>query len=233
MEREEPEGAGSRRGGRKGVRTLAEVAGELNLAARQKWALPPEKPLPALILVTDETRLSDPTGAMASLPAGSAVLYRHYGLFDRAGFGRKLRESARQNGLLFTVAGDLGLAEALDADGCHMPEDLAFRLEDHEPFRTRDGRPAFNTLAAHSEEALERAARLGVDAALLSPVFATRSHPEREPLGAREANRLAQNAALPVYALGGLTLETALALKSAQEPGAFAGIAAIGALTRP
>jgi thiamine-phosphate pyrophosphorylase len=57
------------------------------------------------------------------------------------------------------------------------------------------------------------AARLGADAALLSPVFATRSHPGGATLGPVRFRLLARQAALPVIALGGMDARRARALR--------------------
>ncbi|MFP6690036.1 MAG: thiamine phosphate synthase, partial [Alphaproteobacteria bacterium] len=84
------------------------------------------------------------------------------------------------------------------------------------------------TVAAHSRAALHHAAMCGADAALLSPVFATESHPERRPLGPEGFNLLAARAALPVYALGGIDRHNAARLLC----GRAAGIAAIAAFAR-
>lgn len=208
-------------------RTLSDLALKLNLAARERWQLGPGILLPPLILMTDEKRMPDPVAAIAALPKGSAVIYRHYGLADREGFGHHLRAAAQKGQILFLVAGDRSLAQSLEADGMHMPENLGFRLEGSPPFERKDGQPAFNTIAAHSHEALERAATSGVSAALLSPVFATKSHANAEPLGAAAASAWAREAGLPVYALGGISPGSAAAL----EESAFAGLAAIGALS--
>jgi 8-oxo-dGTP diphosphatase len=59
--------------------------------------------------------------------------------------------------------------------------------------------------SCHAADDLLRAARLGLDYALLSPVRPTASHPEAEPLGWRRFTALTDAATLPVYALGGLT----------------------------
>lgn len=66
--------------------------------------------------------------------------------------------------------------------------------------------PLSVTVAASCHDAgeLERACRLGCDVATLSPVLATASHPDAEPLGWPRFARLAEAASLPVYALGGL-----------------------------
>ena len=66
-----------------------------------------------------------------------------------------------------------------------------------------------------------------VDAIFLSPVFATRSHPDRTALTALRANTLAHAAGKPVYALGGIDACNARLLSR----DAFSGIAAIGALS--
>lgn len=58
--------------------------------------------------------------------------------------------------------------------------------------------------SCHNAEELALAARLGCDFATLSPVLPTASHPDAEPLGWPRFARLAEAAALPVYALGGL-----------------------------
>lgn len=61
------------------------------------------------------------------------------------------------------------------------------------------------TAACHDPEELALATRLGVDAVFLSPVLATSSHPESEPLGWAKWATWVKSATLPVYALGGVT----------------------------
>jgi 8-oxo-dGTP diphosphatase len=58
--------------------------------------------------------------------------------------------------------------------------------------------------SCHDADELALASRLGCDFATLSPVLPTASHPQAEPLGWPRFARLAEAAALPVYALGGL-----------------------------
>lgn len=208
--------------GRSARATLSEVAAKLNSAARARWQMSHARPLPPLLLLSDETRLPDPTPALAALPVGSGFIFRHYDDPHREEKAKKLCAVARERGILFLVAGDIELACRLGADGCHMPE---YRLADLEACRSVAGL-RFNTAAVHSQSALEEAARYGAHAALLSPVFATRSHPDGKTLGAATATKLAQEAALPVYALGGISPETALSLADST----FAGFAAIDGL---
>jgi 8-oxo-dGTP diphosphatase len=58
--------------------------------------------------------------------------------------------------------------------------------------------------SCHDADELERAAMIGVDFATLSPVCATRSHPDAVPLGWQRFAELVHEARLPVYALGGV-----------------------------
>ena len=51
------------------------------------------------------------------------------------------------------------------------------------------------------------AGEAGADAAILSPVFATRSTSGEKPLGPEGFQRLAEQAKTPIYALGGITAD--------------------------
>jgi 8-oxo-dGTP diphosphatase len=58
--------------------------------------------------------------------------------------------------------------------------------------------------SCHDAQELERAAELNADFATLSPVCATASHPDAEPLGWKRFAEWVADARLPVYALGGV-----------------------------
>ncbi|WP_417660484.1 Nudix family hydrolase [Pseudomonas sp.] len=66
--------------------------------------------------------------------------------------------------------------------------------------------PVERWLAAscHSAEELLLAQRLGVDFVTLSPLQATKTHPDAQPLGWQYAEALLATAQLPVYLLGGV-----------------------------
>jgi 8-oxo-dGTP diphosphatase len=69
----------------------------------------------------------------------------------------------------------------------------------------RPGRPGETVGAScHDGAELARAAALGLDYALLSPVKATATHPDSAPLGWGPFAELVDPVPLPVYALGGL-----------------------------
>lgn len=60
-------------------------------------------------------------------------------------------------------------------------------------------------VSAHNQQQLEQAWRMGADAATLSPVCATASHPHQQAIGWQKFKEIVKTAKLPVYALGGMT----------------------------
>ncbi|MEX2451202.1 MAG: thiamine phosphate synthase [Rhodospirillales bacterium] len=158
--------------------------------------------MPPFILMTDETRLPDPLAVIPTLPRGGAVLLRHYASPVRTELAHALAPVCRRHGIRLLIAGDARLAEAVGADGLHLPEAMLWRG----PHRWRCWCTPRRivTAAAHSPAALRAAARLGVDAALLSPVFATPSHPHAPALGVARLARWVYASPVPVYALGGI-----------------------------
>lgn len=178
--------------------------------------------LPSLFLMTDESRAGDLEAALHGLPRGAGVIFRHYGVPDRAALALRLRRLARARGLVFLVAGDARLAARVRADGFHAPEALAQLI----PAARRAMPGGLITAAAHGEQGLISANHYGADAALLSPVFPTQSHPGAPALGPVRFAALASRSALPVIAMGGIDAMTARRLTGMQ----IAGFAAIGAL---
>ena len=193
--------------------TLAEAAARLKRAAGSD--------LPALALMTDDVRLADPLPAARALPAGSAVILRHYRAPERAALARCLAAIARRRGLVLLVGEDPALARRVGAHGVHLPERAIGRAGS-----VRWHREWLITAAAHSPAALRAAAAAGADAALLSPLFPTASHPGVRPLGLQRFAALARQSRLPVYALGGIGRAHTQLL---QGSGAV-GIAGIGGL---
>ena len=190
-------------------RRLARAAARL--AVRARCTLPP------LVLFTDDDRLADPLAAARALPRGSMVVVRSRDGSRRAALARAMVDLARSHDLIVLVAGDGALAAASGADGVHLAE---ARLGEAAAWRAR--RCFLVTASLHSLAGLARAK--SVDAVFLSPVFPTRSHPDRAALTAVRANAIARLARVPVYALGGIEAANAGRLSG------FAGIAAIGAL---
>jgi Thiamine monophosphate synthase len=194
--------------------------------ARQRLKPPAAAhPLPPLILMTDRARLADPLAAVRALPRGAAVIVRDYEYRDRAALAASLQRVCRRRGMRLLIAGDWRLAVSVGADGVHLPEWQVRRGVRPPPgFRRR----WLVTAAAHSPAAVRRAAALGVDAVLVSPVFPTTSHPGKPTLGPIRFARLVRLSPVPVYPLGGITPTTAKRLAGCRA----AGLAGIGGLSR-
>jgi thiamine-phosphate diphosphorylase len=82
--------------------------------------------------------------------------------------------------------------------------------------------------SCHTRTELIHAANLELDYAVLSPVLVTTTHPQAKPLGWNKFAKLVAEVKIPVYALGGMTVEH---IVLAKENGAC-GIAAIRGLWR-
>lgn len=147
--------------------------------------------------MTDPTRTPDPAAIAARLPKGWGVIYRHFGADDRVAMATKLARICHQRGLVLLVSADPALAARIGADGVHWPE---VRLRG-----VRKRSPRFiETASAHSRIGIARARALRLDAALLSTVFPSRSPSGGKAMGALRFRLIAREAALPVYALGGV-----------------------------
>lgn len=203
---------------------LAEQAARLNRATGMRARRAARA---SFALLTDRTRLPDPLPLLDLLPVGGLVILRHYGAPERADLACRLARQCRARRLGLLVAGDLAMAVALGA-GLHLAEARAREANARiRLWHRRTGRVL--SVAAHSRPALARAARIGADLALLSPVFVTASHPEARPLGALRFRLLARGARLPVWALGGVNSFTVRALRASRA----AGIATVGGLLAP
>lgn len=165
--------------------------------------------LPALWLFTDAVRLPDPLPAIARLPRGCGVVFRHDGVPGRAALARALARQCRQRAIPFVVAGDARLAAAVGA-GVHLrgahPADGRLRMVRAAKGWRRLG--AVTTSSAHSAAELRRAWKAGADAVFLSPALPTRSHPGAPALGvvrwAALSARLPHGGGTAVLALGGV-----------------------------
>lgn len=147
--------------------------------------------------MTDPARTPDPAVIAARLPKGWGVIYRHFGADDRFAMGARLARICRQRGLVLLVSADPSLAARIGADGVHWPE---ARLRGA---RRRSSR-FIETASAHSCAGIARAQALGLDAVLFSTVFPSRSPSAGKAMGALRFRLMARDAALPVYALGGV-----------------------------
>lgn len=161
--------------------------------------------LPHLWLVTDPDRLPDPVGTALSLPRGSGIIYRSFGRPQALCEAQALADLAKRRGLTLLIGADEALARRVGADGVHLPERMMGKAK-----RVRAQHPNWIiTTAAHSPRAIAKAARLELDAALISPVFASQSPSAGRPLGQTRLALWISNAKLPAIALGGIAHKNA------------------------
>ena len=162
-------------------------------------------PLPSLWLLSDARNDAKLEWALANLPRGSGVIFRHYHLGDAARYRRfqKIKRVARARGHILILADSALTAREWGADGIYGSP-LSFT-----PRRT--GMILLAT--AHNPREIALANRARADTVLLSPVFATRSHPGAQSLGIARFRLLARLAQMPVIALGGMTAARSRALK--------------------
>lgn len=146
-------------------------------------------------------------------PAWSALQVRE--------LAARLQSRAVDRGAILLLNGDIdGALELGSGIGVHLTSAQLMEL---------DGRPLpwaqIVGASCHHAAQLSRAVRIGADFATLSPVAQTASHPGAPILGWPRFRGLAENAALPVYALGGMTPAM---IDEARENSAQ-GVAGIGA----
>lgn len=156
--------------------------------------------VPALVLMTDDTRDADWLAAAAALPAGSAVVVRHRDARKREALARSLRAVCARGRVRLLIADDAALALRVRADGVHVPQAQLARIPG---LRARHARWLL-TAATHDAASVVAAERLGADAVFVSPVFATASHPGGQTLGRVRFAALAARVRIPALALGGI-----------------------------
>ncbi|MFH5249705.1 thiamine phosphate synthase [Burkholderia semiarida] len=187
-------------------------------------------PLPRCCVITPEPPSASVADRAAFLDRLSAVLARGETLvqlrvksLDAAAFASLAtaalaRCDAAGAHLMLNGPIDAAGVMRLDGAGWHL-DGAALRAVAQRPLPA--GR--WVSAACHSPEDLLLAARAGADFVTLSPVLPTLSHPGAPTLGWARFGMLAAQAAMPVFALGGLTHAH---LDDARRHGAY-GIAGI------
>ncbi|MDH3590847.1 MAG: thiamine phosphate synthase [Planctomycetota bacterium] len=133
-------------------------------------------------------------------------------------FTRRLRPATRKLGCMLLVSDRADVAVATDADGVH----LGYRSLPLAAAR-RAIKPAMKIGgSAHNLDEVGQLEREGADYLFLSPVFATSSHPDAEPLGLEHYREAVLRASVPVIALGGVTSENVRLVAQAGGHGAAA-----------
>jgi thiamine-phosphate pyrophosphorylase len=182
--------------------------------------------LPPLLFFTDPDRTPRPWETAARLPAGSGVVFRHFGRADARETALRLREATRARDGLLLIGLDTDLAERVAADGVHLPGralDLARGLAVSRPDWMITG-------AAHSRPVLDTP---GLTALIVSPVFPAGGPSSVRPaLGLEGFTAWVGAAPCPVYALGGIDSGNVSSLAGSGACG-IAGVSAFQAAFGP
>ncbi|MEI6159561.1 MAG: thiamine phosphate synthase [Roseococcus sp.] len=165
------------------------------IGRRGRSAIP--HPCPPIWLLSDPIRLPDPSPLLHGLPPGSAVLLRG----ATAEVAARVAWACRVRGLVLLISGQGRLALRLGA-GLHLPDRAPTR--DLLPFLL-NRRGKLVSAAVHGRVGLARARRMKADVVLVSPAFATASHPGAPGLGPLRWAALARAAGRPAVALGGMS----------------------------
>lgn len=153
------------------------------------------QPLPRIWLMTDERLDADLLDVIRRLPSGSGIVFRHYRLpmAERRRLFMDVRGIARAKRLVLMLGGPPALAAHWGADGSHGVSGGKAK------------RPhLLRSAAVHDLKQWRQARRCGADFVFVSPVFATRSHPDAAALGPVRFGLLARSVDRPVIALGGM-----------------------------
>jgi thiamine-phosphate pyrophosphorylase len=139
--------------------------------------------------MTDERVGTDVFAMLETLPAGAGIIFRHYATppAERRSLFAAIAAIARRRRLVVIRAGKTRMP---GEDGVHG----AGRLHGS----------GIRTWPAHTRSEALAGRRAGADVLLVSPVFATRSHPGKKPLGPLRAAAIMQGLDVPAVALGGM-----------------------------
>lgn len=160
--------------------------------------MPARQSLPFLWLLSDARNDAALETALRALPPGSGFVFRHHHLEPEARRERfdslAVYARASNDRIVLILAGSADDARDWGAQGTYG-----------NPARQSAADGLLRLATAHCGAELKAAEQSGADGVFLSPVFATRSHHLAQPLGIHGFHVLAQQSAVPVIALGGMT----------------------------
>jgi 8-oxo-dGTP diphosphatase len=112
----------------------------------------------------------------------------------------------RQHGALLLMNSAVKNAADFAVDGIHLTSQHLMTVSRRPASPNTSSKQAHWIAAScHNLQELLHAQSIGVDFVVLAPLLATKTHPEKEPLGWEQFAKLVSKVNLPVYALGGLS----------------------------
>ncbi len=155
------------------------------------------------IFITDHQRQPEWREIIAQLLPEDKVIIRDYEHPNRPELAMDISNACKRRRIACAIARDWRLAWKLNV-GLHWPSALARGKS----VPVRPGQ--LQTMAVHNERELTRAFIHGVDYALISPVFETKTHTDVKPIGPRRFMKLAMLAragGVSPVALGGVSIK--------------------------
>ncbi|MES2677112.1 MAG: thiamine phosphate synthase [Pseudomonadota bacterium] len=158
------------------------------------------KNLPEMFFFTDRKRVSNVLEVVENLPENAAIIIREYDLKadQRLNFAQQIALIARRKNLKFLVGKDWNLAQEIGANGVHFSDfDQNFAVP-------KNRHNMILSYSCHRPESIVEAEKLGADLLFYSPIFASKSHLNQQPVGIDGLKNFIKKTSLPVYALGGI-----------------------------
>ncbi|MBR9867449.1 MAG: Nudix family hydrolase [Oceanospirillales bacterium] len=160
--------------------------------------------LPSAMAITPQLQPEQYSGfcAQAVLKGAQAIMLRakHLSEAEQVRLYQQLSAQCQEKPIIWNGSVDIANRAAVSA--LHLSSDRLLQLSHREAYNGR-----WLGASCHNEAQIRWAEKVGVDYITLSPVQATSSHPEVTPLGWAEYSRLVSESSLPVYALGGVSME--------------------------
>ena len=172
--------------------------------------------LPKIIIIFDDNFFDKKKFLELKIPKNSAFLLRSYDAQGRKKIAKDLLKFCKMKKLKLLIASDIKLAKDINAHGVHFPEYMIKKKKKINWIIVKKIKSKKNwiiTTAAHNLQAIKKAENYDIDAALLSPVFSSKSHPNSKSLGINKFIKIIKKTKLPIYALGGINIKNVKSLR--------------------
>ena len=170
--------------------------------------------LPKVIIIFDDELFNKKKMLKLKIPKKSAFLLRSYQTKKRKKIAKQLLKFCKMKKIKLLIGSDIKLAKDINAHGVHFPE---YMIKENKINwigikNIKYRKKWIITTAAHSTRSLKKVEGLDIDAALLSPVFTSKSHPNTKCLGLNKFSKIVKKTKLPIYTLGGINIKNVKSL---------------------